>query len=773
MKVLLSWLRDFAPVDAAGRRARRPCCRDLGTGRRVGRARRRGPRRRRRGQGARARAASRTPTGSGWSTVDAGGGEPVQVVCGAWNIEPSATSCPWPRVGTVLPDGMEIGRRKMKGVVVQRDAVLAPTSSGSRRRPRRHPRPARRRSTPGHADRRGPGHRARRRLRPRGQPQPPRRHVGRGRGPRPGRPAGRAVHRCPSPPSSRRPGDAAEPASIGRDRRPDLCGRFVARVLRGVTVGPSPRWIASAADPARHAPDQQRRRRVELRDARARPAQPRLRPGPAARAAASGSAGPATGETLVTLDDVERTLVADDLLICDGDDAPSASPASWAAPSTEISDDHHRRAPRDGLVRRPWRSPGRSSASACAPRRRPASRRAPTPTVIDAGRRRLLPSCSASGAAAPRPSTCRGELPDRPPVRVRTARVNAPARHRPRRRPRSPGYLEPIGFDAAPPVEAATTTSPSRRWRPDSADRDRPRRGGRPAPRLRAHRADGARPAQIGRLTPHQRDRRARPPGRWSASARPRRWPIAFLAPADLDRAGLDPTTPSRVTNPLVAEESVLRTSLLPGLLARLAYNASHRQPGVGLFEIGHVFRPAARRPAAARRARARRRRPRPATRPPPPSRSWRALVDGAPCSPTSASSAAGARAPPDPHGARSSSAGRASASVGEVDPAVLAAVGHRRAGRLARARPRAPARGPARRPAVPAREPLPVERRRPRLRGRRDDVPAGDVERTLRGRRATCCRRRPPVRRLPGRPVAAGRRSLAYRSASRPPTAP
>ena len=40
-----------------------------------------------------------------------------------------------------------------------------------------------------------------------------------------------------------------------------------------------------------------------------------------------------------------------------------------------------------------------------------------------------------------------------------------------------------------------------------------------------------------------------------------------------------------------MAEESVLRTSLLPGLLKAVAYNGSHRNTGVGLFEIGHVFR--------------------------------------------------------------------------------------------------------------------------------------------------------------------------------------
>ena len=46
------------------------------------------------------------------------------------------------------------------------------------------------------------------------------------------------------------------------------------------------------------------------------------------------------------------------------------------------------------------------------------------------------------------------------------------------------------------------------------------------------------------------------------------------------------------ITNPLVAEESVLRTSLRPGLLQAIAFNESHRRTGVRLFEIGHVYPP-------------------------------------------------------------------------------------------------------------------------------------------------------------------------------------
>ncbi len=52
--------------------------------------------------------------------------------------------------------------------------------------------------------------------------------------------------------------------------------------------------------------------------------------------------------------------------------------------------------------------------------------------------------------------------------------------------------------------------------------------------------------------------------------------PNPFLAPGDLARAGLEPHGLT-IANPLVAEESVLRTSLRPGLFKALAYNASHR----------------------------------------------------------------------------------------------------------------------------------------------------------------------------------------------------
>lgn len=66
--------------------------------------------------------------------------------------------------------------------------------------------------------------------------------------------------------------------------------------------------------------------------------------------------------------------------------------------------------------------------------------------------------------------------------------------------------------------------------------------------------------------------------------------PNPFLAPGDLAKVGLSEDNALKLANPLVAEESVLRTSLVPGLLKSIAYNQSHRIRDISLFEIGHVY---------------------------------------------------------------------------------------------------------------------------------------------------------------------------------------
>lgn len=65
----------------------------------------------------------------------------------------------------------------------------------------------------------------------------------------------------------------------------------------------------------------------------------------------------------------------------------------------------------------------------------------------------------------------------------------------------------------------------------------------------------------------------------------------SFLHRDDLGRAQL-PDEAIHVTNPLQADEDVLRPTMRVGMLTAIGFNESHRRPGVQLFEIGHVYPP-------------------------------------------------------------------------------------------------------------------------------------------------------------------------------------
>ena len=65
----------------------------------------------------------------------------------------------------------------------------------------------------------------------------------------------------------------------------------------------------------------------------------------------------------------------------------------------------------------------------------------------------------------------------------------------------------------------------------------------------------------------------------------------SFLHERDIAAAGL-PLDVIRITNPLQADDDVLRPSMRVGMLRAVAFNASHRRAGVSLFEIGHVYPP-------------------------------------------------------------------------------------------------------------------------------------------------------------------------------------
>ncbi|MFR2951016.1 MAG: phenylalanine--tRNA ligase subunit beta, partial [Collinsella intestinalis] len=87
----------------------------------------------------------------------------------------------------------------------------------------------------------------------------------------------------------------------------------------------------------------------------------------------------------------------------------------------------------------------------------------------------------------------------------------------------------------------------------------------------------------------------AHPQGRSDpARLRPQRdHELSFAAPGDLERIGMTDEgrgCPVEIMNPLVAEQTEMRRSLIPGLLQSVEYNIKHSTANVQLYEIGTLF---------------------------------------------------------------------------------------------------------------------------------------------------------------------------------------
>ena len=68
---------------------------------------------------------------------------------------------------------------------------------------------------------------------------------------------------------------------------------------------------------------------------------------------------------------------------------------------------------------------------------------------------------------------------------------------------------------------------------------------------------------------------------------------FGFAAPGDLEKINMSAEgrgLPVQLMNPLVAEQTEMRRSLLPGLLQSVAYNEAHGIANVQLYEIGSLF---------------------------------------------------------------------------------------------------------------------------------------------------------------------------------------
>jgi phenylalanyl-tRNA synthetase beta chain len=529
--------------------------------------------------------------------VDAGDGEPLSIVCGAWNFA-VGDLVPLAPVGAVLPGDFAIAKRKMKGVTSNgmlcsgRELELTDDHDGIMIL----------------GPELAPGQRfvdalgivtdvvydiAVEANRPDAWCMA---GVARDLAARL-----RLPFALPDPPEpAHQPSSTLSPSVVLVDD--DLCPRFTARVLTGVEVRPSPPLVArrltlAGMRPINNVVDASNYVMLEL----GQPTHPydfdRV-PGHGFRVRAA-----VPGEKIVTLDGIERTLgdraivPSDDrrdCLICDADDVPLGIGGIMGGGSSEISD-----ATTTVLLEAAYFTPMaiarttkrlglRSEASA-------RFERGCDPEGIDRSVRRLIEVLAETAggdvAVTGQAVDVRGTVPGAGHVRVRTARVNAMLG--------SDldddaviGYLEPIGFDCerlgAGQLEVTVPT-----FRPDSEreidviEEVARHHGYAALPRRRP-----AAP-EVGRLTTRQKERRLIRDVIAGFGAH-EGWTPSLLAPGDHGRAGLDVTTGDgvAVANPLTPDETILRRSLLPGLLRALAFNADRRQDDVRLFEVGHVFPP-------------------------------------------------------------------------------------------------------------------------------------------------------------------------------------
>jgi phenylalanyl-tRNA synthetase beta chain len=175
----------------------------------------------------------------------------------------------------------------------------------------------------------------------------------------------------------------------------------------------------------------------------------------------------------------------------------------------------------------------------------------------------------------------------RVPIRLRTSRVNA-ILGTTLGDAEIAGYLSPIGFGVfAAGLGLHDVDVPG--FRPDvTGEIDLIEEVARHHGYSRVARTVPSSPS-VGRLTPYQLSRRF-VRSVFTGAGFSEAVCAQLLGPGDHARAGLAEDAIAAV-EPLVREESLLRTSLLPGMLRTVAFNADRRNGDLGMFEIGHTFR--------------------------------------------------------------------------------------------------------------------------------------------------------------------------------------
>ncbi|MHB1710187.1 MAG: phenylalanine--tRNA ligase subunit beta, partial [Acidimicrobiales bacterium] len=557
--------------------------------------------------------------------VDAGDG-PVEVVCGAWNFE-VGDLVPLAPVGAVLPGGFAIGRRKMKGVVSNgmlcsgRELGLTDDGEGIMLLNGMEGAHPGRRFTDAmgietdvvfdiavEANRPDAWSIA---------------GVARDLAARLGLPFAIPVPVGPSGSAQARSGARIEKLTSVRVDDLELCPRFTARVITGVEVGPSPKWVArrlglAGMRPINNVVDASNYVMLEM-------GQP-THPYDLDRLAGEGVVvrRAMEGERITTLDGVVRVLgqrsqsvgdTGEDCLICDATGTPVAIGGVMGGASSEIVDSTNRVlleaayfAPM-AIARTSKRLTLRTEASA-------RFERGCDPESIDRAADRFcqLLLLTAKGAqVAEGVIEVRGDVPTPVTLPVRPSRVNdllgtsfAAGE--------IAALLAPLGITAvempqvgpgADAEEVETIDGSSNTgtggdvlqvtvptYRPDirrapMGESDIIEEVGRIFGYARLPRRTPAWP-QPGFLTDYQRDRRRLKEVLCGLGAF-EVWTSTFVSDFEQTMSGGDPPY-IEVTNPLVDSERYLRISMLPRLLRAVNYNTERRHGDLRLFEVGMVF---------------------------------------------------------------------------------------------------------------------------------------------------------------------------------------
>lgn len=365
----------------------------------------------------------------------------------------------------------------------------------------------------------------------------------------------------------------------------ERCPRYLARVIRGVTIGPSPllvqaRLTASGMRPISNVVDATNYAMLET-------GQPMH---PFDLALLAGSAivvrRAEDGERVRTLDGVERALTADDLVIADRGRAVAIAGVMGSA-AAEVGDGtadillesaHFKRS---GVRRTAARLGVQTEASmrfgrgadpeAVAPAAARAAR-----LMVDWGGGEVLWGALDEGSSPPRRAlTVR---PARASLLLGDEVTAGEAR----------AALERLSLRVLGGDERLDVEIPG--WRPDveiEADLIEEIARVRGYDRIQENLPGVRQPGGVVRS--YERRDRAR-----QALVRAGLREIAtysFASEDDVEVAGVDASAMVPVANPLTAEEAFLRPSLLPNLVRTVVSNVARGARGVAVFEIGHVFR--------------------------------------------------------------------------------------------------------------------------------------------------------------------------------------